>query len=113
VTGDDVVCDEAAALLGPGLRTLAVKRALGRFSARHRPPAAARSAIQEAAAEALGALAGAPVYDPGAPCTIEVELATPDLGDTYRHRAGVTISEGRSLTSTAGTWLQAWRQFYV
>jgi D-amino peptidase len=64
VTGDDVACDEAAALLGPGLRTLAVKRALGRFSARHRRPAAARSAIQEAAAEALGALAGAPVYDP-------------------------------------------------
>lgn len=29
VTGDEVVCEEAAALLGPGLETLAVKRSLG------------------------------------------------------------------------------------
>ena len=30
VTGDDVVCEEASALLGAGLQTLAVKTALGR-----------------------------------------------------------------------------------
>jgi D-amino peptidase len=112
VTGDDVVCDEASALLGPRLKTLAVKRGLGRFSARHQPPAYARIAIAEAAAEALAALDGAPVYEPGAPCTIEVDLATPDHAEPYRHRAGVTISGGRSLTSTAGTWWDAWRQFY-
>src|SRR3954453_14828291 len=39
VTGDDVVCAESAHLLGPGLKTLAVKQGLGRFSARHQPPA--------------------------------------------------------------------------
>src|SRR5918996_5305386 len=44
VTGDDVVCDEAHALLGPGLATAAVKRGLGRLSARHLPPARARAA---------------------------------------------------------------------
>jgi D-amino peptidase len=113
VTGDDVVCAESSALLGDGLSTLAVKRGLGRFSARHQPPGRARAAIEAAARDALASLGGAPVYDPGAPCTIEVELATPDHAEPYRHRAGVTISEGRSLTSTAGTWLQAWRQFYV
>jgi D-amino peptidase len=113
VTGDDVVCDESAALLGPGLKTLAVKRGLGRFSARHRTPAWARAAIEQATIDALGSLDEAPVYDPGAPCTITVQLAAPDDAEPYRHRAGVTISEGRSLTSTAGTWLEAWRQFYV
>ena len=56
VTGDDVVCEEATALLGPGLKTLAVKRGLGRFSARHQPPVRARAAIEEAAGEALGSL---------------------------------------------------------
>ena len=56
VTGDDVVCEEATALLGPGLKTLAVKRGLGRFSARHQPPVRARAAIEEATAEALGSL---------------------------------------------------------
>jgi D-amino peptidase len=112
VTGDDVVCAESSVLLGDGLRTAAVKQGLGRFSARHQPPARARATIEEAARDALGSLAGAPVYDPGSPCTIEVELATPDHAEPYRHLAGVTISEGRSLTSTAGTWWDAWRQFY-
>ena len=46
VTGDDVVCAEATALLGPGLNTLAVKTGLGRFSARHLSPAAARERLQ-------------------------------------------------------------------
>jgi D-amino peptidase len=113
VTGDDAVCAEAAALLGPGLRTVAVKRDLGRFSARHKPPALARRMIEDGARKAVENASGAPVYDPGAPCTIEVELATPDHADRYRHRAGVTIREGRSLSSAAGRWWDAWRQFYL
>ena len=46
VTGDDVVCDESTALLGPSLQTLAVKQGLGRFSARHLPPRRARAMIR-------------------------------------------------------------------
>jgi D-amino peptidase len=113
VTGDDVVCEESRALLGPGLKTLAVKQGLGRFSARHRPPAWARREIERAAGDAIRNLAGAPVYNPGEPCTIEVDLATPDAAEPYRHRANVKISDGRRLTSSAPTWLEAWRQFYV
>jgi D-amino peptidase len=112
VTGDDVVCEESAELLGSGLRTLAVKRALGRFSARHRTPAWARSAIEDAAREAVKARAAAPVYDPGSPCTIEVDLATPDHAERYHHRDGVEVSEGRRLTSSADRWWDAWRRFY-
>jgi D-amino peptidase len=117
VTGDDVVCSESRALLGPGLRTLAVKQGLGRFSARHRTPAWARREIEDAARNAVAALAAGEtaraVYDPGAPCTIEVDLGAPDSAEPYAHRANVTISDGRRLTSTAPTWLEAWRQFYV
>ena len=39
VTGDHAVCREARALLGDGLTTVAVKTSLGRYSARHLPPA--------------------------------------------------------------------------
>jgi len=113
VTGDDVVCAEAAALLGSGVHTVAVKRGLGRFSARHRPPALARRMIETGARHAVQNAKGAPVYRPGAPCTIEVELATPDHADRYRNRAGVTIAEGRSVSSAAGRWWDAWRQFYL
>ena len=112
-TGDDVVCAEAAELLGPNLRTLAVKQGLGRFSARHLAPARARAELEAAARDALIDAAGAPVYDPGAPCTIEVELATPDRADSYRHRADVTLTDARTIRATAPTWWDAWRAIYL
>jgi D-amino peptidase len=113
VTGDDVVCAESTALLGPNLKTLAVKRGLGRFSARHISPAKARELLEAAAADALGHATSAPVYDPGAPCTIEVELATPDDADVYRHRSGVTLTDPRTIEITAPTWWDAWRGVYL
>jgi len=113
VTGDDVVCAEAAELLGSGLRTAAVKRALGRFSARHLSPARARSLIETATAQALAAVAGAPVYDPGAPCTITVELATPEDADKYRNRAGVALLDARTIECRAPGWWDAWRLIYL
>ena len=109
VTGDDVVCAEASALLG--CATLAVKTGLGRYSARHLAPVRARELI-EAAAKAAVAERPA-VYDPGAPCTIRVELNTTDQVDPYRHRPGVTISGPRTVEATAPTWWDAWRAIYL
>ena len=113
VTGDDVVCAESTELLGPDLRTLAVKRGLGRFSARHLSPAKARELLEAAAADALGHARSAPLYDPGAPCTIEVELATSDDADVYRHRPGVRLTDPRTIEITAPTWWDAWRSVYL
>jgi D-amino peptidase len=113
VTGDDVVCAEASALLGAGLRTVAVKQGLGRFSARHRTPARACALIAAAAREAVDGLAGAPVYEPGAPCTITVELSTPDQAEPFLNRAGVTLSGSRTIVATAPTWWEAWRAIYL
>src|SRR3989440_4167313 len=42
VTGDQAVCPAADSLLGSGLTTVAVKKGLGRFSARQIPPMRAR-----------------------------------------------------------------------
>ena len=111
VAGDDVVCAEASALLGTEVHTLAVKTALGRFSARHLSPVRARQRLAQAASLALSA--SAPVYDPGAPCTITVELNTADQADPYRHRAGVTVAGPRTLEATADTWWDAWRALYL
>lgn len=113
VTGDDVVCAESQDLLGPSLHTLAVKRGLGRFSARHLSPAKARELLEHAARQALDDLARAPIYHPGTPCTIEVELATPDDADVYRHRDGVTLKDPRTIEITAPTWWDAWRRVYL
>jgi D-amino peptidase len=113
VTGDDVVCAESSELLGPGLKTLAVKQGLGRFSARHLSPARARILLEAAAREALAGITEAPVYDPGEPCTIEVELATPDHADAFRHRTGVELHDARTIRATAPTWWDAWRAIYL
>ena len=57
--------------------------------------------------------ASAPVYDPGAPCTITVELNTSDQADPYRHRAGVTVTGPRTIEATADSWWDAWRAIYL
>jgi len=113
VTGDDVVCEESVELLGAGLHTQPVKRALGRFSARHLAPARACVLIEQAAKRALHSLAGAPVYDPGSPCTIAVELATPDDADRFRHRGGVDLTGPRTVQARADRWWDAWRAIYL
>ena len=61
----------------------------------------------------IGNVTSAPVYDPGAPCTIEVELATSDHADVYRHRNGVTLKDPRTIEITAPTWWDAWRSVYL
>src|SRR6266540_3348836 len=46
VTGDRATCDEASALLGQGVTTVAVKEGLGRYSARQFPARRARELIE-------------------------------------------------------------------
>jgi D-amino peptidase len=111
VTGDRAVCREGRALLGDELTTVEVKEGLGRFSARHIPPVRAREMIEEAAGRALSDVRAVTPYDPGKPCEIEVELASPDHAEPFRHRHGVEV-DGRRVVSRADDWWAAWRQFY-
>jgi D-amino peptidase len=113
VTGDDVVCEESRALLGPGLATLAVKQGLGRFAARHVAPRRARRMIATHATRALAGVRSAPVYEPGSPCEIEVELGAPDHAERYRQRTGVELTGPRTVVSRADGWWQAWKQLYL
>src|SRR2546421_12062177 len=46
VTGDEAVCREATELLGEGITTLALKKGLGRFSARQVAPLKGRELVQ-------------------------------------------------------------------
>ena len=67
VTGDDAACDEARDLLGPSLRTVAVKQGLGAQSARNIAPLRARALIEEGARTALADLTAVEPYLPGQP----------------------------------------------
>ena len=94
VTGDDVVCREAADLLGPELVTVEVKQALGRYSARNLPPVRARELIEAGAKEAVEKRDRIPPYDPGKPCEIEAVFA-----DRASSSATSTVTASRSTAS--------------
>jgi D-amino peptidase len=112
VTGDEASCREGRTLLGHGLTTVAVKKGLGRFSARQLPAARARERIEAGAKQALADLGAVGPYDPGRPCEIVVDFNTSDHVEQYRYRAGVEITDARQISSRADDWWTAWRRFF-
>lgn len=113
VTGDQATCDEARALLGDELKTVAVKQGLGRYTARQVPPVRARELIEEAAKQAIRERRPVPPYSPGKPCEIKVEFVSPDRAEPYRNKPGVQIVAPRLLVSRAEDWWSAWKQFWL
>jgi len=112
VTGDQAVCREGLELLGSGLTTVAVKKGLGRFSARQVPPLRAREMIEDGARRALQDLSVVEPYVPDRPCEITIEFMTPDRVVEYRNRRGVEQVDDLTLSSKAEDWWTAWSQFY-
>jgi D-amino peptidase len=112
VTGDQVACSEGTDLLGNGLVTVQVKTALGRFSARHKTPGVARTLIEAGARRAVSDLKAVAPWDPGRPCEVRVELATPDHSEQFRYNPAVEIVDPRTIVSRGEDWWTAWRQFY-
>jgi D-amino peptidase len=112
VTGDRASCAEGRELLGPELETVEVKEGLGRFSARHLPPARARQLIEEGVQRALEKAEKPKPFDPGTPCEIEVFFSGPELLKPYHHRLGVEVTGSLTLVSRADDWWSAWRQFF-
>jgi D-amino peptidase len=112
VTGDEAACREGTALLGPGLVAVAVKRGLGRQSARNVAPLRARRLIEQGAKRALSEATAVLPYDPGSPCEIKVEFKHTSAPDKLRFRPGIERLDGRTIVSRADTWWEAWRQFF-
>ena len=112
VTGDDVACAEARALLGEGLTTVAVKTGLGATSSRQIPPVRARQLIEDGAKRALSDLSAVAPWSPGSPCEITVEFKHTLAADKLRFRPGVERVDDRTISVTAATWWEAWKAFY-
>ncbi len=113
VTGDTATCAEARALLGDGLTTVEVKRGLGRYSARHQAPRRARELIEHGARTATESAGSVTPYEPGAPCEIEVVLASPSHAEPYRHRSDVELRGSSTVVSRADDWWTAWKRIYL
>ena len=113
VTGDEATCREAKTLLGDGLTTVAVKRGIGRTSARNLAPLRARELIEAGARESLKKLDAVRPYDPGRPAEIAVEFMSPSEVGKYQGRIGVEVTGPESAVSRADDWWTAWRQLFL
>ena len=114
VTGDDVVCAESSELLGPGLKTLAVKQGLGRFSARHLSPARARDAARgrrpRRARRRHGKRPSTTRARPARSRSSWPRPTTPTRSGTARTSSCI---DARTVRATAPTWWDAWRAIYL
>jgi D-amino peptidase len=112
VTGDDVVCAEAKALLGEGLTTVEVKKGYGRYSAKHIAPQRAREMIYEGAKSALSKLDAVEPYVVK-PAEIEVRMHQASEAEVYRNRDDIEFKDGRTVVSKADDWWTAWKRIYL
>ncbi len=112
VSGDEATCREVTALLGEEVTTAAVKKGLGRFSARNMAPKDACSLIEMRVTQALSLGNWPKAYKPDGPVTFKVELATPDRANDFKGRSGVHLEGARTVASIADNFWQAWDQFW-
>lgn len=112
VSGDRATCAEARTLLGDGVATAQVKVGIGRYSARHLTPPAARALIETTAAASLADPSLPAPYDPGKPGEIRVELADPEDAHAYTKREAVRQVSPRVLSVEGPDWWTAWRRLY-
>jgi D-amino peptidase len=112
ITGDTATCREGQDLLGESLATVAVKRGLGRFSARNIPPKRARRMIEDGVSAALTSRKWPEPYVPARPTTITVDLGSVDSATQFKGRPNVEIVDPLKVVSKGKDWMQAWDQIW-
>lgn len=98
LTGDRLLVEEGQALLGPGLRGVAVKESYGRAAAKCLPPSVARERIRAAAEEALRT--PATPFRVALPITLTVDFTSSAHADMAELVPGVRREGGRRIAYT-------------
>lgn len=111
-TGDQTACDQILALI-PGIETVVVKTASGRFAAECLPPNVSQELIEVAAAKAARRLSRGPAPAPFVvrqPTTIEVEFQSSDMADRAVTLPGAT-RDGLHVSVVAANMVDAFAAF--
>jgi D-amino peptidase len=113
VTGDDRVCDAAAAAL-PGIEIAPVKRAIDRLSAAHRSIEAARQTIRERATEAVAKLGRGEIAPLAVdePVRFDLEFRTTSSANMCTLFPGVARTGPREIRFEHDSFVQAYRHFW-
>jgi D-amino peptidase len=113
VSGDQALAAEAKSLLGPGVETVIVKEAVGRFAARSLAPAVACGRIQAGAAAALARKHAQFTFH--RPIRLEVDFIVSQMADMAELVPGSVRTGGRSVGYTDDDYkevFRAWRAMY-
>jgi D-amino peptidase len=105
LTGDQSVSAEAQALI-PGIKTVIVKKASGRFSAECIPPQLSHAMIKDAAKQAVQSFINGSSARPlkmAAPIQVEIDLMATQMADTAALIPGIERVGGRRLQFTCET----------
>jgi D-amino peptidase len=111
VTGDQAACDEALALLGNSIYTVAVKQALSRSAALCTPVAQARQMIEQAATVAVQHVGQFTPFVILGPVTVQIVFTDPSLADTVEPLDWVTRLDGRTVRFGAPDFISAFERF--
>lgn len=100
LSGDDTACAEAHDLLGPRLTTVAVKRAISRYSAVCRPAGESLAALRQGAMEAMNKRDYWSVYTLPKPITISMTMFDPSMADAAELLPQVKRVDDRTVEIT-------------
>ncbi len=110
VSGDETACEEARALLGSSLMTVATKRAFSRYSALNYPLQEVYEDLAQTAKKALQNLALAPLPSMPVPCELTVEYMCPNQADAAELQ-GLERIDYRTVRSRGKDFYEAWARF--
>lgn len=113
VSGDQALAAEAREVLGPGVETVVVKHAVGRFAARSVAPSEARRLIREGAVEALRR-PHVP-FRLAPPIRLETEFRATQMADMAELVPGSVRTAGRTVAFEHDDFrevFRAWRAMY-
>jgi D-amino peptidase len=106
LSGDAATCEQARTILGPGIVTVPVKEAAGRYAARLYPMAEARQALREGAREALAKRSGIARFRIDPPCRFEIEFNNSGQAEMPLLVPGVERTGARSVDFSAEDFLE-------
>jgi D-amino peptidase len=113
VSGDQALAAEAKALLGPGVETVVVKEAAGRFAARSLAPSVACERIRAGATVALKRKHAPFAFKK--PIRLEVDFIESQMADMAELAPGSSRTGGRTVSYTGEDYrevFRAWRAMY-
>jgi D-amino peptidase len=109
LSGDEETCSQAKALLGQGVVTVAVKKAVGRYAAELLPLEEARKNLAQGAREALANKAKVKPFRLDSPCRFELEFLNSGQAEMPSLLPQVKRTGARSVAFSTADYIEGFK----